>query len=73
MHVAAIASVGAGQGLSLYIVGKLLGHVSWRTTQRYAHLSDDPLRRAAEKIGGAIANAGKDTETVVPLKKGGAV
>jgi integrase len=44
------ASVGAGRGLSLEIIGKLLGHTQARTTQRYAHLADDPLREAANKI-----------------------
>ncbi len=63
------ASVGAAQGLSLLILGKLLGHVQAATTQRYAHLADDPLRQAAEKIGGAIANAGKASDNVVDLAK----
>jgi integrase len=35
-------------GLSLSIVGKLLGHTQASTTHRYAHLADDPLRQAAE-------------------------
>lgn len=35
-------------GLSLPIVGRLLGHTNPMTTQRYAHLADDPLRQAAE-------------------------
>lgn len=35
-------------GLSLPIVGRLLGHTNPITTQRYAHLADDPLREAAE-------------------------
>jgi site-specific recombinase XerD len=35
-------------GLSLPIVGRLLGHTNPSTTQRYAHLADDPLRDAAE-------------------------
>jgi integrase len=64
------ASIGAGQGLSLLIIGKLLGHTQARTTERYAHIPDDPLRQAAEKITGAIANAGKATHNVVPLKGG---
>ncbi len=63
------AATGAGQGLSLYIIGALLGHTQARTTQRYAHLADDPLRQAAEKIGGAIANAGKSSGNVVDLPK----
>lgn len=35
-------------GLSLPIVGRLLGHTNPLTTQRYAHLADDPLRQAAQ-------------------------
>ncbi len=63
------AAAGAGQGLSLYIVGKLLGHTQFRTTQRYAHVGDDPLRKAAEKIGSTISNAGRepDTDNVVQV------
>jgi integrase len=38
-------------GLSLEIVGRLLGHTNPLTTNRYAHLSDDPLRAAAERFG----------------------
>lgn len=51
------ASVGAGSGLGLPIIGKLLGHSQASTTQRYAHLDADPLRRAADEIGGWIAHA----------------
>ncbi len=67
------ASIGAGGGLSLQIIGRLLGHTQSRTTQRYAHLADDPLREAAAKIGAVIAGAGKDAGNVVTLpKRGGA-
>jgi integrase len=39
------ASIGAGAGLGLPIIGKLLGHAHATTTARYAHLDADPLRR----------------------------
>jgi integrase len=64
------ASVGAGGGLSLPIIGRLLGHTQSRTTQRYAHLADDPLREAAEKITTVITGAGKVGAPVVPLRGG---
>jgi integrase len=66
------ASFGAGGGLSLPIIGKLLGHTQASTTQRYAHLDADPLRRASETIGGRIAAAleGKRGGPVVQLKGG---
>ena len=51
------ASFGAGAGLGLPIIGKLLGHARASTTQRYAHLDTDPLRRASEKIGVRLATA----------------
>ncbi|MEH6478036.1 MAG: tyrosine-type recombinase/integrase [Sneathiella sp.] len=42
-------------GVSLPIVGRLLGHTQPQTTQRYAHMADDPMREAAkimsEKLG----------------------
>ena len=51
------ASFGAGGGLGLPIIGRLLGHTQPATTARYAHLDTDPLRRASEKIAGTIAAA----------------
>lgn len=49
------ASIGAGAGLGLPIIGKLLGHKHADTTAKYAHLDDDPLRRASNRIGSEIA------------------
>jgi integrase len=73
------ASVGAGAGLGLPIIGKLLGHSQASTTARYAHLDADPLRRASDRIGSHIATAmgdlkprGDDQAAVVPLRPGGA-
>jgi integrase len=38
-------------GLSLPIIGAMLGHSKAATTERYAHLADAPLRNAAEIVG----------------------
>jgi integrase len=64
------ASVGAGGGLSLQIIGRLLGHTLSRTTERYAHLADDPLREAVDKIGAVIAGStsNKSGAPVVQIK-----
>ena len=51
------ASVGASEGLSLPMIGAILGHTQSATTQRYAHLANDPLRRASDRIGASIAAA----------------
>lgn len=63
------ASVGVTGGFSLLIVGKLIGHAQASTTERYAHLADDPLRQAADAVGNRIAAAlaGK-TAQIVPLR-----
>jgi integrase len=64
------ASILASSGLSLPIIGQLLGHTQTQTTARYAHLLDDPLRKAAETAGAIIAGAGKDGATVISLSSG---
>jgi integrase len=51
------ASYGAGANLGLPIIGKLLGHSQASTTNRYAHLGDDPVKRASESIGATISAA----------------
>jgi integrase len=38
-------------GAPLALVGGLLGHTQARTTQRYAHLADQPLRNLANQFG----------------------
>ena len=62
------ASVGVGAGVGLPIIGKLLGHTNVDTTQRYAHIAEDPVRRASERIGSDIAAALGE-----PLVEGGKV
>lgn len=51
------ASFAAADGASLFILGKVLGHAQASTTERYAHLSDDPLRALADRTAGRIASA----------------
>jgi integrase len=59
------ASVGAAGGLSLHIIGTILGHRQSSTTHRYAHLSEDPVRAAADRIAGSIQSAMKGTEAKI--------
>jgi integrase len=51
------ASIAAAGGFGLPIIGKLLGHARSATTARYAHLDNDPLRRASGSIAARIAEA----------------
>jgi integrase len=60
------ASVLASAGLSLPVIGALLGHSQPATTARYSHLMDDPLRQATERVGSIVmppAQAGQ----IVPM------
>ena len=53
------ASVLASAGLSLPIIGSLLGHATPTTTARYAHLVDEALRDATEKAAHVITSASR--------------
>jgi integrase len=67
------ASFGAGGGMGLPVIGRLLGHKNPETTQRYAHLADDPLRKASETIAAQIAGAlGEPVKSaeVVKMRRG---
>lgn len=44
------ASFAAADGASLYLIGKALGHRQATTTERYAHLTDDPIKAVAEQV-----------------------
>jgi integrase len=57
------ASILVNQGVSLFMVQKILGHSSPKTTQRYAHLSDSSLRAASETVSVAISQAVKAAAT----------
>ncbi|MBX9847032.1 MAG: tyrosine-type recombinase/integrase [Xanthobacteraceae bacterium] len=68
------ASFLVNKGVSLYVVQGLLGHANTRYTQRYAHLTPDTLREAAETVGTVIAGVGRShagngamPETAVPV------
>lgn len=52
------ASFLVNSGVSIYAVQKLLGHAYIETTQRYAHLSSDTLKDAAETAAKVIEKAG---------------
>jgi integrase len=62
------ASVLISSGLSLPIVGALLGHSTPATTARYAHLLQDPLRAAIERAGALVT--GQPAAEVTPLPTG---
>jgi len=59
----------ASAGVGLNVVGALLGHTQPSTTSRYAHLFDDTLRAAAERVGAVITGA--PPAEIVPLNKRG--
>ncbi len=46
------ASELVNKGVSLHLVGRLLGHTQPSTTARYAHASQEALRAAANQFGG---------------------
>lgn len=45
------ASLLVSGGMTLPMIGKLLGHTQTQTTLRYAHLYDDPLRQGLDQVG----------------------
>jgi integrase len=59
------ASILASHNLSLPVIGALLGHTQAQTTSRYAHLLDDPLRAATERVG-TMLTAVERTEPHAP-------
>lgn len=65
------ASILASAGMSLPIIGALLGHTQAATTARYSHLLDDPLRAATERVGAIVGAAGRKGADIVPLHRAG--
>ena len=62
------ASILASHGLSLPIIGALLGHTQPQTTARYAHLLDDPLRAATERVGALVSPTPGKAADVIAIK-----
>lgn len=61
------ASILVSGGASLPLIGQMLGHTQVQTTQRYAHLFDDPMRKAAEMVG-AFMLPEPEMKDVTPMK-----
>ena len=53
------ASFAVGVGLSLPVIGALLGHRSLQATARYAHIPRDPMKQATVLVGTAITQTVK--------------
>lgn len=51
------ASLAAGRGVSLHMIGKLLGHKVPATTMRYAHLARDAVASINDELGAAMQAA----------------
>lgn len=64
------ASVLAAAGVSLLVIGRILGHKVPATTARYAHRADNPVREAAEIAGAriAVAMSGREPASVTRLR-----
>jgi integrase len=63
------ASMGVAGGATLFLIGKMLGHAHAATTHRYAHLADDPVKAAADRIANSIDAAMKGkTADVKPMQ-----
>jgi site-specific recombinase XerD len=54
-----VASDAIMNGVPLEVVGKMLGHKNYRTTQRYAHIADYVLRDAVNLTSKTIVRAGR--------------
>lgn len=51
------ASFAVADGASMPLIAKALGHAQTTTTERYAHLGDDPVKRLSERVGRRIVGA----------------
>ena len=65
------ASILASAGLSLPVIGALLGHTQPNTTARYSHLFDDPLREATERVGAVVSGIASEHQGEIVLSNKG--
>jgi integrase len=65
------ASFLVSAGLGLPVIGELLGHSKPNTTARYAHLFDDPLRAATERVAAIVTGSAAAGGAVTPLRRNG--
>jgi integrase len=67
------ASLAAGRGVSLQMIGKLLGHKVAATTARYSHLARDAIAAVNDELGAAmqaaISKGQPPTAKVVKLRR----
>jgi integrase len=63
------ASILASAGIGLHAIGALLGHTQPQTTHRYAHLFDDHLRQATERVGEGVMPTHKPKAKVTPIQE----
>ena len=66
------ASVGLARGDALPVIGAILGHADVKTTSRYAHLADDPVKVAANGISKSVqaAFSGQASAEVIAIGGG---
>ena len=57
-----VASDAIMQGVPLEVVGKMLGHRNYKTTQRYAHIADTALRDAVNLTSKTILQASRSPD-----------
>ena len=50
------ASIALGQGETVLVIGRLLGHANPETTLKYTHLADAAALEAAEAVGAILGN-----------------
>ncbi len=58
------ASTAAESGASLLHIGKLLGHKKSTTTERYAHITNNPVKELNEEVGHLIKDTMKKNDQI---------